>query len=390
MKKPKLGRSALLAVSLAGSLLTVIAVLALVTVLRAEKPAKGGGGEDTPYPYSWEEKRSGTLSVALSAPPEGYAWRVDMGEDSESVTAEQTKPGAFTVSPLRENPAALTFTLAAAEDADDALAELEFGVYVETRGERLKATHSGDRLTVLPGMLRGGEELGCPYKLWSEGGSLIAFLADDAQEPDWDVRIGDRSVASPGAQERADGGWRVTFHPAGEGTTTLALLGGARSLRLSVAVACDGESLRVTSHELTRLADGALFAAAEMAAPGLKAPQGAQDVEYGALDLGTSAAAAVSFTTEGWSWSLFAADDMDLSERFAGDYDDAGVLYFPIDEVEVAVASAPRGAYLWWTDDGGRAYLLVGLSDAEAAEQSADEPDYDALLGMAQQVMTAQ
>ena len=165
------------------ALMAVIAILTLVTVLRGKKPAKGSGGEDTPYPYSWAEKRSGVLSVALSAPPTGYAWRVDMGADAETVTAEQGKPGAFTVKPLRENPTALTFTLANAADADDQLAELDFGVYVVSQEQKLKATHSGDRFAVLPGMLRGGDELGCPYKLWNENGRLMVFLTDETESP---------------------------------------------------------------------------------------------------------------------------------------------------------------------------------------------------------------
>lgn len=351
---------------------------------------KGSGGEDTPYPYNWAEKRSVVLSVALSAPPTGYAWRVDMGADTETVTAEQGKPGAFTVKPLRENPAALTFVLANVEDADDQLAELDFGVYVVEQGQKLKAIHSGDRLTVLPGMLRGGDELDCPYKLWNENGRLMVFLTDETETPDWTVYIGNRNVATLGAEQGADGGWRVAFQSAGQGNTTIDLLSDVRSLRLSVSVSCDGESLSVTSHELTQLTDGA-GAAAEIAASGLKAPADAQNVAYDALSLGTGTAAAVTFTTKGWSWSLFAADGADLSERFAGNYDEARVLYFPTDGTDVAIAPSPSGAYLWWSDAAGRGYLLAGLSDAEAVQPSDEAlPDYGALLDMAQQVMDAQ
>ena len=227
MKKTERSRPALLAVSLGGSILAVILALLLVNVIRGGRQASGSGGEDTPYPYRWAEKRDGTLSVTLSAPPEGYAWSADFGADAETVAAEQTKPGAFILAPLRENPATVTFTLAHEDDAADRLAALELGVSVETRGNRLKVTAALDELTVLPGMLRGGDELGCPYRIWNEGPRLIVFLTDGAKDPDWAVHIADRRVAAASWQETADGGWRAAFLAGETGETTLTLLSGA-------------------------------------------------------------------------------------------------------------------------------------------------------------------
>lgn len=389
MKKTERSRSALLAVSLGGSLLAVILALLLVNVIRGGRQASGSGGEDTPYPYRWAEKRDGTLSVTLSAPPEGYAWSADFGADAETVAAEQTKPGAFILAPLRENPATVTFTLAHEDDAADRLAALELGVSVETRGNRLKVTAALDELTVLPGMLRGGDELGCPYRIWNEGPRLIVFLTDGAEDPDWAVHIADRRVAAASWQETADGGWRAAFLAGETGETTLTLLSGAQSLRLTLAVASDGEALSVDSHELTRLDGDAGRAAAELAAGTLNVPEGAADVAYDALPLGERGeAAAVRFTLDGWSWSIFAAEDGALYERFAGDYDAAGTIYVFVDERDVAIAPAAQGAYLWWTDDAGRCVVLRGVSDAEDAADEASDPAV--LLDMARRVMDAQ
>ena len=167
-----------------------------------------------------------------------------------------------------------------------------------------------------------------------------------------------------------------------------------KALRLTLGVASDGEDLSVTSHELTKLEGGAGAAAAELAGGALKPPAGAENVEYDAADFGQKGAAGgVTFTMDGWQWSLLASSETDLAERFAGNYDAAGALSVYIAETEVTYAPAPKGAYLWWTDDAGRSVLLCGVSDAAAAatDMLDDEaPDYDTIFGAAEKVIAAQ
>jgi len=394
MKESKLSKPVLLALCMGGTLLTVILVLVIITMARAGKPATGGGGADTPYPYQWAEKRNGTLTLTLTAPPEGFAWTAEMGADAETVAAEQGKAGKFTLSPLRENPVAVTFALARETDADERLAELELDVDVVTRGEKLRATVSGDRLTLPEPMLRGGEELGCPYKIWNEGSRLIVFLADGAEEHDWSVYVGDKRAVEADWQEDASDGWRAAFRAGEPGESSITLLSAAKALRLTFGVTSDGESLRATSHELTRLEGGAGEAAAELAGGAPKPPEGAENVEYDAADFGQKGSAGgVTFTLNGWQWSLLVSPEADLAERFAGNYDAAGQFSYYLDDTEVNFAPAQKGAYLWWTDDAGRSLLLFGVSDAAAAATDAtgdEAPDYDTIFAVAEKTIAAQ
>ena len=394
MKESKLSKPALLALSMGGALLAVILVLAAITLARAGKPAMGVGCEDTPFPYRWAEKRDGTLSLTLTAPPEGFAWMAEMGADAETVAAEQGRAGEFILSPLRENPVVVTFVLANASDADERLAELELDVDVVTRGEKLRATVSGDRLTLPEPMLRGGEELGCPYKLWNEGERLILFLSDGLQEHDWAVYVADKRAVASDWQEESGDGWRAAFRAGDTGETTITLLSGAKELRLTLGVSSDGESLSVTAHELTRLEGGAGAAAAELAGGAPKPPAGAENVEYDAADFGQKGSAGgVTFTLNGWQWSLLVSPEADLAERFAGNYDAAGQFSYYLDDTEVTFAPAQKGAYLWWTDDAGRSLLLFGVSDAAAAATDAtgdEAPDYDTIFAVAEKTIAAQ
>ena len=394
MKESKLSKPVLLALCMGGTLLTVILVLVIITMARAGKPATGGGGADTPYPYQWAEKRNGTLTLTLTAPPEGFAWTAEMGADAETVAAEQGKAGEFTLSPLRENPVAVIFVLANETDADERLAELELDVDVVTRGEKLRATVSGDRLTLPEPMLRGGEELGCPYKIWNEGSRLIVFLADGAEEHDWSVYVGDKRAVEADWQEESGDGWRAAFRAGELGESSITLLSAAKALRLTFGVTSDGESLRATSHELTRLEGGAGEAAAELAGGAPKPPEGAENVEYDAADFGQKGSAGgVTFTLNGWQWSLLVSTEADLAERFAGNYDAAGQFSYYLDDTEVNFAPAQKGAYLWWTDDAGRSLLLFGVSDAVAAATDAtgdEAPDYDTIFSVAKKTIAAQ
>lgn len=387
MNKPKLSTPALLALSLGGAIAVAILVLLLLSALRGGKQEQGSGGTDTPYPYSWAEQRGGSLSVTLAAAPEGYAWVCDAGGDAESVAVENNKAGGYTVSPLREGSVSLTFTLAGEADAADRLAELELRVYNETQQKNLKASVTGDRLTLLNGMIRGGEELGCPYRVWNEENRLVVFLTDEAELPDWSVRIGDRRVASPLWQEETEGGWRAAFLAGDAGETTIDFLSDARALRLTLGVTSDGETLFAAAHALTTLEGGAGAAAAELAAGSLKAPVGAAEVEYGAMDFGVrGSAAAVSFTLRGWDWSLFASASVDLPQAFESDYDAASAVDLFLADGRVTAAEASEGMFVWWTDDTQRSVLLIGAPGDAAAE---DESMLDVALDTAEQVMQA-
>lgn len=388
MNKPKLSTPALLAVSLGGAIAVAVLALLLLSALRGgSQQEQGSGGADTPYPYSWAEQRDGSLSVTLAAAPEGFAWACDAGGDAESVTAERNKAGGFTVTPLREGSVPLTFTLAGELDAADRLAELELRLYIETQGKNLKASVTGDRLTLLHGMLRGGEELGCPYRVWNEENRLVVFLTDEAELPDWSVHIADRRVATPLWQEETAGGWRAAFLAGEAGETTIDLLSDARALHLTLGVTSDGETLLAATHKFSRLKDGAGAAAAELAAGSLAAPAGASEVEYGAMDFGTrGSAAAVSFTLDGWAWSLFASGSVELSQAFESDYDAASAVDIFLADNRVTVAESPEGLFVWWTDDAQRSVLLIGASVEAATE---DESGLETALNVAEQAIQA-
>lgn len=355
------------AVILAAAVAALAAVLAGALLLRGGR-TRGAGGEGTPYPYEWVEKRDGTVVVRIGGDaPEGYVWET-LASDA-AVTEVASTEGGFTLTPLAEGRTSVESTLRAEDWADDRLHRVTLLVDASRSGRKLLAAVLNDASEALPGAMRGGEELGCPYRVWREDdGSVSVFLTEDAEAPDWRVARSDGAVARGETFTAADGGVELTFYAGDAGETEATLYSAARGLRLTVALSSDGEGeLTALSHEMTafEVPEGSAEGCADflVVAGEVTLPEGMTPTAWSAVSRGRYMMGSVELTEgdEAYRYTVVpGADAAWLGDGFNSD--DVTEIYLG-DGAVVYVWADGDGAAAWW-DDGERAYLLTcGFSD---------------------------
>ena len=349
---------------------TLLLLCALLLGGCASGRHSGSGGADTPYPYGWKEERNGTVTVTLADAPEGFAWTAESVDESV-VTVEQKKNGSYSAVPVGENAATLHFTLENSLDADDCLVRLSLGVDVTRSKKTLDARILSDVLELLPGMVRGGEEFGCPYKLWTDDDGLLnLFLSDDA---------GDWQLLSP----TASGAETVVFDPSGvtgrfsasedDGAAPLKLISASKQLTLTLWLSSEKGTLAVLDHRMEKQEDWTDrpegYAAAAALAGYFEPPKDAENVSYATAPLGHGdggEAALMRFDRGSVSWELYAATGFDLTALYRQDA--ASVDQTLLSGIEVSFLSGEDQAAAFWREPSGRSCLLLGQGGgAEAA-----------------------
>ena len=354
------------AIGIAAAATLAAIVLAVVLLLVGGK--RHTGGEGTPYPYEWVEKRDGTIAVTIrGGAPEGYVWET-LASDAAVAEIAPTASG-FMLTPLAEGRTSVACTLRAGDWAEDRLYRVTFLVDAEQSGRKLLAAVLNDASEALPGAMRGGEEFDCPYRVWREDdGSVSVFLTEDAEDAGWRVAQSDGSVARGGSFTPADGGVEIAFYPGEAGETEASLYSAARGLKLTVALASDGEGeLTALSHEMAAFevpegsAEGYadfLAAAGEVALPGGMTP-----TSWSAVNRGQYMLATVELAEDeaAYRYTVVPGADADwLGEGFGSE--DVTEIYLGSGSVVRVWADGDEAA-AWW-DDGERAYLLTcGFSD---------------------------
>lgn len=354
-----------------GTAAVVIAGIVLLFALGGGA-SRHTGGEGTPYPYEWVEKRDGSVAIIPGGtPPEGYVWNA-RADDDTAARVTPTERG-FNVVPLTDDRTSVTCTLSAADWEDDRLCSLELLLDSARSGRKLKAKVLSDNLTLLPGGMRGGEELGCPYRVWQEDdGSVGVFLTETAAEPDWRVILRSGYIAHADRFAAADGGIGLWLHADDAGETGALIYSASRGLQLTVGLSSDGAGvLSAVSHELAKLdaalADDEAYLGFVLAVGSVELPDGFTPQSWSVRQYGRYVMGTVELSREGdggaerFRYSLLPNADADVisetfprervTEVFTGD----GVIWIYPD----ADASAA-----WWEDET-RVCLLecIGVAD---------------------------
>ena len=352
---------------LAAAVAALAAVLAGALLLRGGE-TRGAGGEGTPYPYEWVEKRDGTLAVRIGGgAPEGYVWET-LASDAAAAGVAPTE-GGFTLRPLAEGRTSVESTLRAADWADDRLYRVTLLVDASRSGKKLLAAVLNDTSEALPGAMRGGEEFDCPYRVWREDdGSVSVFLTEDAETPDWRVAQSNGSAARGESFAQTDGGVELSLYAGDAGETEATLYSAARGLRLAVALSSDGEGeLTALSHEMAafEVPEGSAEGYADfLAAVGeIPLPEGMTPTAWSAVSRGQYMMGSVELTEGDAAYRYTVVPGADaawLGEGFNSE--DVTEIYLG-DGTVVYVCPDGDEAAAWW-DDGERAYLLTcGFSD---------------------------
>lgn len=204
-KKQKLMRLLLpLAVLAAIILLAVI----IAVIIGKNKGRTHTGGENTLYPYSWTEKKDGSLVFRLpDEKADGYVWTMTNSvEEVADVNAEEKPPkdkAGFIVTPKAAGRTQMTLKLTASGEKAHGGELYELGVILDVVSEngKLKATVFSAVGRELPGVKAGGEDEGWPYQITASGPTEITvYLKDKMKEIEGGQEEAIASSLPPGAE----------------------------------------------------------------------------------------------------------------------------------------------------------------------------------------------
>ena len=167
-------------ITLAALLTLLLAAAALSLILHERGRARFSGGEDAPYPYSWVERSSGTITLTVET-GDGSAWLLGSTEGSAvDIRVGKSWGGRtkVTLKPTAEGREDVTLQLMKGEDR---LAELSITVAVRRRDERASsaaATIIAHSERVFQGTVSGGAETGHPFTVRGSDEGLVIFIEE--------------------------------------------------------------------------------------------------------------------------------------------------------------------------------------------------------------------
>jgi|GEM_PF-2439053 len=182
------------------AVLAAIAVIVVVAALltRALKVTYYTGGEDTPYPYRWYNKK-GVMTLEIdSSAAEGRSW-VAVNNDRAHIPTEATKKqpkkaSRFTLAPNEEGRHSVLFVLLNENDEAGTILEMLTETALDEQGF-LQTEVVSSSLTNRQKAQQGGEDTYFPYSFSADSDGLIAVtVSGGAVVNDW-VCVSDNEEA---------------------------------------------------------------------------------------------------------------------------------------------------------------------------------------------------
>ena len=250
-----------LIITLAVLLGIIIATVAVTLILRGRGGARFTSG-DVPYPYSWQEKKNGTIALTLSTGnAANAAWELgDAGGSQIEIVTDGTKRGNTSIAlrPVAEGRETVTLTLM----SDGArLAEASFTVESTLTPEgSYAATITAHRERAFQAIVRGGEETGHPFTVSGGDEGLMIYVEDDVGYTDngtaWNSQSSDGMVASVSAIDVSDEGVTIQLETRANGSAEVMVYNATRNIAYVFTVEVSGgEMLLVDSRVEPYLTD---------------------------------------------------------------------------------------------------------------------------------------
>ena len=365
-------------------ILVVIVLLIAIALLlflpgRGRKEKRFQGGEDTPYPYEWTEKKDGSILFSLCAHvPEGCVWRTEQDENETAlVKRDEKEDHLFRLQPRKDGDVLLRFTLADKTFPEDRCCELLLTVEVRSEKKSVNATVVGHRLVLAERALRGGESFGCPYRLWTdEQGRFTVGLAEDSQEQDWQLfQQNSGNVLRFYGLRTENGVLSLRFRGVSAGVSRLCLYSAARRLTLELSLASDEDgTVTVESHNMAAHPEWEGLKADELeayvVAGDIHMPEGAENVSYSRHTLGKQMeAAVVSFRYLDTDWTVYVVLGSELEEQIAKEFEYETIRTLAVSgHVMHACLREEEGTVTAWFSVGERWFLIEGADGADLAK----------------------
>ena len=374
-----------------GIILAAVLLVVLILVLtggRGKKAERFTAGEDSAYPYAWTQEKDGSVHVVpCAAVPEGYGWLLTGSDAAVAAVTEQRGENGLTylLTPTGAGDCFFELSLAAGEDSEDVLCRLLMTVEV-SGGKKLKAAVTGNRLSPVEGILRGGTEWGAAYRLWTgEDGTLQLRLRDSERADDWKLTVRTPVSLGDSGLRNEDGAVSVRLYARKAGEISFVLYSPSRLLSLTVSGPADRElNLLAAAHEMRQHPDWAGqasgYADADVVTGPVPLPEGAEDVTYaqGVLGQGIGVVSTAEFSYLGCQWKLYVSPGGGFSEKLEEKLDRERIetLFIPAGLLQALLEA---GRVTAWCDTQTRGYLLEGEGEGIGR---------DALLQTAAAVMT--
>ena len=371
-------------------ILAAVLLIGLILFLSGRKPQaqRFTGGEDTPYPYAWTQETDGTVLVEPSGEvPAGFGWTVTESDPSVAAVSEPGEEGktGFLLTPAGVGDCFFTLALVGGEDGEEVLCRLYMTVEV-TGTKKPRAAVTGHRLEPMEGVLRGGEDFGAPYRIWTgENGDLELRLTDTQGAEDWSISLRTPSTLGMSQLQVTEGRVTAQLYSPAAGEAAFTLYSPSRGLSLEVSCRGDREgNLSASAHEMLLHEDWSGreegYAAADLVSGAITLPEGAEDVRYGTDTAGggIGAVSRVEFRYLGYDWLLYVSPSGGFGEVMEEQIpvEEIGTFFIP---GGLLAAVFEEGSVLAWCDTEQQGYLLQG---------SGEGIDRDALMQTASAIMT--
>ena len=362
----------------AAIILLAVLLIGLILFLsgRKSKISRFAGGEGTPYPYAWTEEKDGTVLVEpCGEVPAGFGWTVAEAGAAVSASEQSAEEGqAFLLTPAGAGDCFFILALTGGEDGEEELCRLIMTMEV-TGGKKPRAAVVGHRLELVEGVLRGGEDFGAPYRLWTdEDGTLQLRLTDTAGAEDWRLLVLTPSTLGSSGLKTEGGRVSVELYSPAQGEADVILYSPSAGLSLEVSGRADREgNVRADAHEMLRhpewsgQAEG--YADADVVSGAISLPEEAENVLYGvdSLGAGVGAVSRVEFRYLDYDWILYI--------RASGGFSDLLEKEFRAEELQtffipagLLAAVFEEDAVVAWCDAEERGYLLRGTGEGIGRE----------------------
>ena len=366
-------------------ILAALLLIGLILFLgvRGTRSERFSGGEDTPYPYAWEEKRDGTVLVEpCGTIPAGFGWVAVDSDAAVATVSAQSGEGktAFLLTPAGAGDCFFTLALTGGENGEEELCRLIMTLEV-TGTRKRKAAVVGHRLELPEGVLRGGEDFGAPYRVWTgENGELELRLTDAEGAEDWRLSVKTPSALALSGFRVEAGRVAAELYSPAPGETAFVLYSASRGLSLEISGRADGEgNVRASAHEMRSHEDWSGredgYADAAVLTGAVSLPEGAEDVRYSAAGLGggIGMASCAEFRYLGFEWTLYVTLSGGVSRQMEKRIpeEELSTLFLP---TGLLIAAFGEDSVLAWCDTEERGYLLEGVGagiDRETLLQTA-------------------
>ena len=214
------------------------------------------GGQDTPYPYQWEQQGDGSVRLEIShedAPDCRWTLKEGGPETLEIQRAEKER-GGRTVFELRSGKAGralFTLLLQAEGESPEPRYELSFQTEALAQGDSLQLSILNSAGRELQGSLSGGEAERTPYRIYTDAeGRLVLALSSDSEGEMWDAEIlsGAENLVFLGMEHSGDQ-ILAYFQGGSAGEFRVALSSQEAAARITLQGVSGGDgALRVTEH----------------------------------------------------------------------------------------------------------------------------------------------